>query len=348
MARDSRKLNVEALVDFLRTEGLVFTDGRNSWVLDCPICGKHKWAIKKTDGYSKCYHCDIEFRGWADYTIAKALKRDRKDLSRLFYGAVFTTSATEEVSENERWVDHWSEMTEEDVEVSEVRSWPPEILPGLSHYELDSELGAPGLEYLESRGVSLELAKKYGIKYDTANERVVFPIIIDGVLRGWQGRLIRKVAYIDKKTGRKKELPKALTEGEVGGKCLIFQDRLNGSSHGIIAEGPMDALKLDLCGGNTATMGKSVTKDQLDIYVKHYRLRKLYVGLDDDAGAEVERIARELSWYKDVKVFRLTSAPGREDLGEGTLEENLEMFRSARPIKTGQAFVFRPERIFRE
>lgn len=87
-------------------------------------------------------------------------------------------------------------------------------------------------------------------------------------------------------------------------------------------------------------MGKSVTSDQLDIYARHFGLRKIYLGLDDDAAEDVERIVRELAWYKDVKLFRLMPAPGRDDLGEGSLEENLEQFRSAQPIKLGQTFTY--------
>jgi len=338
MAREPRKLNQEALVNLLQEEGLDFRDSANSYLLECPICHKDKWAIRKKDGCSKCYHCGPEFQGTCDYTLSQVLKKTKQELSKILYGFVINTAKVEELGES-KFVDHWGEMEREDVEIIEVRAWPSEMLPSPDHRPLDSALGAPGLAYLQRRGVSLELAKEYGVTYNTAEERVVFPLVVEGVLRGWQGRLVRSGKYTDR-NGNAKELPKILTEGEVGGKILGFQDRLKGSKHGIIAEGPLDAIKLHLCGGNTFTMGKSVTAEQLDIYVNYFGLRKIYIGLDDDAAEDVERIVRELSWRNDMELFRLLPPPGRGDLGDGTLEENLEQFRVAQPIFLGQKFSY--------
>jgi hypothetical protein len=90
-------------------------------------------------------------------------------------------------------------------------------------------------------------------------------------------------------------------------------------------------------------MGKSVTSEQLDIYVRHFRLKKLYIGLDDDAAEDVMRITRELAWYGDIEIYRLQAAPGRDDLGDGTLEENLEQFRSAPRISSGIVISFQKD-----
>jgi predicted RNA-binding Zn-ribbon protein involved in translation (DUF1610 family) len=338
MDRERRKINAEALVELLQTVGLDFRAASNSYELTCPLCGESKWNIRKSDGFSKCYKCDQDFRGFADYTLSVVLHRPKAELTKLLYGVGYSTLVTEERGE-ERWVDHWEEMSSTDIETTALQTWPAEMLPSPDHHDLHTAIGAPGLAYLNGRGVSLELAQEYGVKYDPVQERVIFPIVIEGVLRGWQGRLIKPVEYVDSK-GRDRKRPKALTEGEVGGKVLIFQDRLKGSTHGIITEGPFDAIKIHLAGGNTATMGKSVTTTQLDIYVRHFGLRKLYIGLDLNAAEDVERIVRDLGWYKDIQLFRLTPAPGRGDLGDGTLEENLEQFRSAKPIVLGQRFSY--------
>ena len=338
---DSRKVNAEALVELLRTEGIDFQNGSKSWVLDCPLCGKRKFAIRKTDGYSKCYKCGEDFKGWADFTLAKLLKSSRAELARLIYGVSYSTFTTKKVEDLDRFVDHWGEQSPVDEEeiVLSGPQWPLEIFVSPDHHPLESRVGAPGLAYLENRGVSLELAQEYGVKYDPVQERVIFPIVIEGVLRGWQGRLIRRVQYVDK-SGHERELPKVMTEGEVGGKILGFQDRLKGLDYGIITEGPFDAIKMHLCGGNTFTMGKSVTPVQLDIYVRHYGLRKIYIGLDDDAADEVMRVVRALTAYGDITMYRIEAAPGREDLGAGTLDENLEQFRAARRVVPGQLITY--------
>lgn len=337
--RERRKLNAEALVELLKTEGLDFHPAARSWVLDCPMCGRRKWAIRKTDGYSKCYRCDHDFKGFADYTLSVALKRERGPLSKLLYGVVLSGGHVEERGE-ERWVDHWEELAVHDIEVIEVESWPPEVFPHPDHRELDSPAGMKGLAYLESRGISLELAKEYGVKYNPVEERVIFPIVVEGVLRGWQGRLVHSGKYIDKK-GREREMPKALSEGECGGKVLQFQDRLKGASHCVLVEGPVDAIKCHMLGGNVASMGKNnVTPAVLDIIVRRHGIKKVYLGLDDDAAAVFESSLLDLSWHRDIEVFHLRPAPGREDLGAGTLEENLEQFQQAQPIRPGQMFTY--------
>lgn len=337
MEHEARKVNAEALVELLKTEGLDFHSSSRSWVLDCPLCGKRKWAIRKTDGYSKCYKCDHDFKGFADYTLSVALKREKSALSKLFYGFVIATHVTEERGE-ERWTDHWEELSNHDVEVIDVATWPPEVLPHPDHRELDSPAGARGLAYLESRGIPLELAKEYGVKYNPVEERVIFPIVVEGILRGWQGRLVKSGQYTDSKE-RVRELPKALSEGECGGKVFMFQERLENAKHAVLVEGPVDAIKCHLLGGNVASMGKdNITSALLDIVVRRHGIKKVYLGLDDDAIVAIERTARELSWYGDIDIFHLRAAPGREDLGAGTLEENLEQFRTAKPLGYGQMF----------
>jgi hypothetical protein len=119
----------------------------------------------------------------------------------------------------------------------------------------------------------------------------------------------------------------------------MYQDRLRGLAHGIMVEGPMDAIKCHLCQGNTATMGKGVSERQLDIYLS-YGLRRLYLGLDPDAAEDTMRLVRELSRHQDLQLYRLEPPPGRDDLGDATPEEVLEQFRSAERIWLGKQFWF--------
>lgn len=332
--REPRKVNGAAVVELLKTEGLDYRDSAHSWTLFCPECGKQKWAIRKTDGYSKCYKCDHDFKGFCDYTLSKALGKSKAELTKLLYGVIVTMEVTQR--EESRFVDHWEETDRSDVEVVELRTWPEEVLPSPDHRELDTPLGAPGLDYLESRGISLELAKEYGLKYNPAESRVVFPIVVEGVLRGWQARYIKPTEFTTKE-GKTVKIPKIVSEGAVGGKVLMFQDRLRGADHVVLVEGPVDAMKCHLIGGNVACMGKdNVTPAVLDIIVQHYGIKKVYLGLDRDADKATMKAIEDLTWYDGVEVYRLEPAPGRGDLGDGSLEENLEQFRIARRLRSGQ------------
>lgn len=330
--KEVRKLDTGAVKSFLDEHGASIHPSSNSFILKCPKCEKNKLAIRKSDGFSKCYKCGRDFAvGYADYVLSAAFHVPKEELANKFYGVRLDTFE-EEVDSN--WVDWYgSDEIFEDVEQT-----PEEMLPDLDFRELDSKLGEEGLEYLNGRGISLELAKEYGIKYHPPTQRVVFPAYVDGILRGWQGRYVKNT----KKTlsnGDTINLPKIMTYGSIGGKILLFQDNLLYSTHGIITEGPVDAIKCHLCGGNTATMGKNVTSTQIDIYIKKYKMNKLYIGLDNDAELDVERIVRDLTWFEGLELYRLLPPKGCKDLGEGGLEENLEQFNKAERINHGTFFV---------
>jgi hypothetical protein len=125
-----------------------------------------------------------------------------------------------------------------------------------------------------------------------------------------------------------------MTVGKLGKECFMFQDRLQGSKHAVLTEGPFDALKGHLVGGNVASMGKDVSARQLDIIVRS-GVRALYVGLDRDAAKEVGRIVRDLHGTLDL--YRLLPPPHRDDLGECTMEEVAHQFHTAEPMGPAHA-----------
>jgi hypothetical protein len=116
---------------------------------------------------------------------------------------------------------------------------------------------------------------------------------------------------------------------------VLFEDQLAKSDHVIIAEGPFSSLKFWLAGGNIATLGKEVTRLQLE-RIKFYRPKKVYLALDDDA---IDKM-RDLSKKFSVPVYRvrvpqtaiersIREHKEKADFGECTFDECLQAIRDA-------------------
>ncbi len=156
--------------------------------------------------------------------------------------------------------------------------------------------------------------------------------MIDGQLVGWQGRICGPTEKIDSATGRTYRVPKALTtlQEDIQSHYVMFGDNLTTSPHCVLGEGPMDALKADLCGGNVASLGKGVSQSQLHWISE--RVSKLYIALDPDAGPEIMRVVRDASAL-GMETWLMVPPKGKSDFGECSFEETYEAFQRAVRIK---------------
>jgi hypothetical protein len=116
----------------------------------------------------------------------------------------------------------------------------------------------------------------------------------------------------------------------------MFFDRLQGQKHAVLCEGPMDALKAHLCGGNVASMGKAVSRAQLQL-LRNAGVERLYIALDPDAQEEANRIARQVGM--DMKVYNMMAPAPYKDLGEMHFDAVRELFQSARRMGPGDLFL---------
>jgi hypothetical protein len=82
----------------------------------------------------------------------------------------------------------------------------------LDFYPMDHKHAANGLKYLEGRGISLEVAMRYDLRYCPVQKRVIFPISIGPKLIGWQARAIFDTTWEDEE-GNVHSAPKILTTG---------------------------------------------------------------------------------------------------------------------------------------
>ncbi len=315
----------EELKDLIENSGVTFSQNRRSYLLDCPRCQKKKklWILKDT-GHFVCWYCkETEgFQGRAEYALSEVLGKTIEDLRNVLYEDGIPLGTELNVNLRSFEDDDLIDLPDSELVLYPIE-WPPDIQP------IDSRYATKGLNYLIGRGITLEIAQKYNIHYWPSKQRVMFPVEIDEILLGYQGRLIYDPT---KDSG----IPKILTNsGLKRERVLMFQDNLKDSPHAIICEGPVDAIKADLCGGNVATMGKAVSKSQLDI-VRSYGIKKIYLALDPDAADEVARLAYDLG---DLEIYLLLPPMGRKDLGECTFEEVYEAWQNAKPFTSGNLLI---------
>jgi DNA primase len=157
---------------------------------------------------------------------------------------------------------------------------------------------------------------EYGIVYWPSKRRVVFPVIMDGEVYGYQARTV--LAGVQPKiltsTGLKRE------------RVLMFADRIQEGGHAVLCEGPVDAVKCSQMGGNVATMGKHVSDGQIDILRKK-KVRRVYLALDPDAAEEMQILVKKLK--PDFEVYQIQVPAPYKDLGEMSVEAAYECFLNA-------------------
>lgn len=317
-------INSVALRNLVEGGSEPFGQTYRSYILRCPRCGHDKLYVDKTAGQCKCFHCATPTQP-AHRALVDVYRRTPQDLSQILYGIVVVGATVDD-----GWLDlgdYWDGEQEEKVLDTEIQ-YPPVIARDPMWIDIAAPEARVGAAYLAGRGVPLEVATQYGIGWSAEEQRVLFPIAVGGLLRGWQGRYIHPTESITTQ-GRVIRIPKAKTTGKVGGKCFMFQDRLLVSEHAIWTEGPLDCIKCHLLGGNVAGMGKAITQQHLDIILRSGS-KKLYIGLDRDAYKEVGRIVEQMSGK--MAVYRLLPPDHRDDLGDCTMEEMVEQFRIAQPL----------------
>ncbi|NDD84294.1 hypothetical protein EBZ38_08495 [bacterium] len=316
-----------ALKDIVESAGIAYKQNSISYIFKCPRCQKKdKLYIRKADGRFVCWVCaeTSDFKGRAEFALTELTDIPISEIRKILYDGVIPVETHLNVQ--------LGDFGEEDAgEYYVSLPWP------LDYYPIEHPHSSRGLQYLQERGISLELAQKYGLRYCPTERRVVFPVEVGGVLLGWQNRTVLPTTMYNE-DGQKISVPKSLTSKSLAkGKHLMFQDKLLGSDHAIICEGPIDAIKADLCGGNVATLGKMVSEEQIEI-IKKSNVSKIYIALDRDAFVEAEKLKGA---FAGKEMYRLLPAEGYGDLGDMTPEGVYSQFlRAERFDNSAKLYIF--------
>lgn len=328
------------LHNYVKSSGLKFRENTVSFIFVCPRCNKKdKLYIRKRDGQFVCWKCKETdgYRGRCEYALADLLGIPAAEVASDLYGARWAPAALQIDVDIKDWCGEGDDLPEESETILERVAWPWNFFP------LDDPRCVRGLEYLcRKRGVPLEVAQQYGVKYCPELRQVIFPVQMGGRLLGWQGRVVYNHRWIDDEGVMHEGVKSFTSHGLRAEKVLMFADRLADVDHAVVCEGPIDALKAHLCGGNVCTMGKGVSPFQINL-LRNSGKRKIYLGLDPDAAEDTARCVRALDSDLEVYVFpELPTLPNEEkaDLGALSMEEVYDLYQRSRRVSASHLFVF--------
>lgn len=342
-------LRLEAM---LRRAGGFAREG-SALVAHCPHCGKQKLHFRihvPDDHRGAARRNGIRFRfscfskscaGWngkPEFALAEMLDVPVGTVARELYGS---GSLGGYVPRTGRAPDFDVELDAPvfslPQEKAQPMDWPAQFYP------IDHPASERGAQYLADRGIPVEIAKQYGVRYSVVYRSVAFPVEEQGKLWGWQLRLTIPHVWVDEE-GQKRESNKATTAPGMIRTKWMFSDRLCLSDHAFVLEGPVDAIKAHLCGGNVASMGAVITPG-LIASLSAYSWRRLYVGLDADAAEETRRLVEEFDQvvkYAGREVYVVEwpdkkDASGKQvDAGALSFEEVRDCWKRARRAAAGE------------
>lgn len=294
-------------------------ESSRSYIFDCPACGgDSKLYIEKTNGRAVCFKKKTD----------KCPKPGSQPVYALsLVSGLSIDTVKKEILEFVRDLADDIRVDFSDTKKEDDRPLVPGSLPADSAFLVDPR-ATDGINYLANRGLPLEIQKQYDILYSQSMRRVIFPVIMGKILYGWQGRAIDKVD----KAYRMYNM-----EGDWRARTLMFYNNIVDKDFAIIAEGPISALKFHKVGNFVASMGKEISKHQLEL-LRKANIKKLYIALDRDALDKLKAI----SYYMDnellgsIKCYFIKTPDKRDDFGDSTFEECEEAFRNAEPIVLGE------------
>jgi len=326
---------------FIEASGLSFRQNSVSWIFACPRCSKKdKLYVRRSDGRFVCWSCRTEtgFQGKAEYALTELTGLPMKEVRRVLYGQRDVEGASEFRTLDVG--DFFGSGDDLDVDAVEI---PTMYWPYDDYFPIDDPRAARGRAYLEGRGVPLEIASQYGIRYSAKKRKVVFPVEIGGRLVGWQERTILPTKRWDEAKQDVVVTAKMLSsKGIPTSQTVMFLDRLVGKDYVVVCEGPLDAIKLHRAGGNVCTMGKEVTDGQRATMRDANRLsrsdlglifnsgiKRIYLALDPDAATETTRL---ISDFSDLETYLISVPKPHKDFGDMSVDAAYDAFLAAKRV----------------
>lgn len=316
------QLDPRVLADYIESCGVQYRENSRSYIFVCPRCNKKgKLYIQKSNGNFVCWVCkETEgFQGRPEFALAELTGEAIYSIREKLYGSAPMVQGGTYLDCPLRDFFGEDEVVDDEAEELVEIQWP------WDYYPIEHKHGARGATYLAERGVPLDVAQLYGIRYAPVERRVVFPIYAGARLVGWQKRLIVDNRAWNEETEEWVEGPKILSSRGIPRERTVMFSNRPMTEHVVLCEGPVDALKAHLCGGNVATMGKAVSANQVKL-LRNAGVTKFYMALDPDAFEETRRLVSDLG---DLECHLLVVPSQYKDLGAMPMPEVLELFRNA-------------------
>lgn len=313
--------NPARLESIIQEAGLQYRTTGKSFIFTCPLCHKaKKLYISREEGFFTCFKCSTErgFSGAPEFALHELTGRSIAELRKELYGPGIVQAGTFLNTKLDLF-------QEDDDEEGVIEVGPPAINWAWNMYPLDHKWSTRGVKYLAGRGVPLDIALTYKIRYCPQSNSVIFPVFWHSTLVGWQHRVCRDdLPEGALKTWSSDDIPRQST--------VMFAHNIG--EQAILCEGPMDALKCHLVpgGGGVATMGKVVSANQIALLV-NAGIKRLYVALDPDAVAEIEPVLERVG---RIPCYQVLVPDSYKDLGAMPMDAVPAAIAAAEPLRLGQ------------
>lgn len=292
-----KRWNVER---FLRRHGYEMRLTETGEVhIKCPRCydSKYRLYVNRAKKFWVCHHCGGKGRSAIGF-VMWILKCDEDMAMRSIISSADSLLLDDD-DEEERPRRRRQEASE--VELPE--GFKPLTLPTDRRSE-------PFWDYLTGRSITPTMVKEYGMGYCGRGEyrgRVIVPVNIFGVRRGWVGRTIHKDVT------RKYMNP----PGVHTSRLLFNIDHVvaSGTETVVLMEGMFDVFRMNDVA--VCTFGKKISNQQISILARTGIKRWVFC-YDGDAWADGARYAQEVPSY--VECFR-AKLPKEYDPGEAPMME---------------------------
>lgn len=328
--------DTETLKKYIEGSGLDFRQNSVSYIFTCPRCNKKgKLFLRKRDGRFVCWVCKEtdNFQGRPEYALAELQMLPVATIRSKLYGEKEHVGGVRLDLALKDFFGEDDTLDADAVDATSTIRWP------WDYYAMDDQRSRRGREYLEGRGIPLELSLEYGLRYCPERRRIAFPVMVEGRLVGYQERtVVKETKTWNEELGKYSEMSKVLSsKGIPRDRLVMFADRMKNRDHVVLCEGPIDALKAHSCGGNVAAMGKAVSRGQV-AFLRNQGVKKVYLALDPDAADETRRLVREFG--DETEVYLMHPDPGYKDLGAMSIEGVKDLFLRATRVNSSRLFVF--------
>jgi hypothetical protein len=320
------------LARFIKDSGLSYKQNSKSYIFTCPVCNiAEKLYIRKVDGKFACWRCQetIGFKGAPEYALSKLTNQAVSVVKRALYGLIDTSGALI----NAKFDDFLDESDREIVE--EIYVFPKLEIP---YHCLDiTHPGAvKGANYLLRRGIHLEVASKYHIKYSPVKQAIMFPAYVGDDLLGWQYRTIEDLKILLDNDSVITRIKSLNSKDYPRDKILLFQNNIV-EDYAVLCEGPIDAIKAG--PGAVCSLGKAVSQHQVNVLLNS-GIKRLYIAIDPDAFMELDPLIDKFDNSVELLKVDIPYKGKKPDMGELTFEEARIAILNAKPLRKNKIYIW--------
>jgi hypothetical protein len=330
----SNELDAGVLAKLIEGSGIPFKPGKQSYIFDCPRCGKkQKLYIRRRDGRFKCFYCaEIDgFQGRAEFALRELLGLSIQDLQFKLYGiGIHSDGAHLDLELKDFWDD------EDEAPAANDDPMEPVVFPTTTTRST-----------MPSRRRASRTWRVAGCPSTCAAvRRALQPHPAPGGVPARDERRAVRLAgahhpaetewYDD--AGTKFSIPKIVTStGAPRDRLLMFYDRTQGPGTPDRHRGAGGRDEVPPPGLERTDDGQGGVVAQARLIMEHPG-RDVYLALDPDAAEETARLVRDLG--EDKRVYLLEPARGYKDLGEMSMEGVVEQFHGAQRVTAGHLFLY--------